>query len=606
MNRQAPPDAAGPNVGERALGERAGEPAPDAPRYDARRILPWLWRGYLRRHLGALLVAAAFMVAEGATLGLLSLMVEPMFDRIFVAGDTGAIAWVGGGILGLFALRAASSVIQRVLMTRVAQRSVTDMQSDLVAHLMRLGAGFHARMPPGALMERVQGDTLAVLTVWRTLIQGAARDAVALVSLMAVAFVMDPLWTMVALVGVPALVLPTVALQRYVRRKTLALRERAAERSTRLSEIFHGIAPITLGGMEAYQHARFRRLVDGIVRAEVRMSAGRATLPALIDVMTGVGFLAVLLVGGREVASGDKSLGQFMAFFTAMALAFQPLRKLGALAGLWQTAAASLERLMRLFDARPAVSAPARPVPVPEGAPEVRFEDVAFAYAELPVLRGVSFTAEAGRTTALVGPSGAGKSTALDLVARLHDPQGGRITWDGVPLTAFDPAALRATISTVAQDAMLFDETLRENVTLGRDAPEDALRRALGAANAAGFVDALPRGLDTPAGVRGSALSGGQRQRVAIARALLRDTPVLLLDEPTSALDARSEALVQEALGRLTRDRTTLVIAHRLETVRAAHRIVVLDAGRVVDQGTHEELAARGGLYAGLLELQGR
>ena len=546
------------------------------------------------------------MVAEGGALGVLAWMVEPMFDRIFVGGETGAIAWVGGAIMGLFVLRAISSVIQRVLMTRVAQVSVTDMQSDLVAHLMGLGGAFHQRMPPGALMERVQGDTQAVLTVWRTLIQGVARDAVALVSLMAVAFVMAPLWTAVALVGVPLLVLPTVLLQRYVRRKTLALRETAAMRSVRLSEIFHGIAPITLGGMEAYQQARFRRLVDGIVRAEVRMSAGRASLPALIDLVTGVGFFAVLLVGGREVASGEKSLGEFMAFFTAMALAFQPLRKLGATAGLWQTAAASLERLMRLFDERPAITAPARPVPVPATAPEIRFEDVSFAYGDLPVLRHASFAARAGRTTALVGPSGAGKSTALNLVTRLMDPTGGRITWDGASLDAFDPAALRARVSVVSQDAMLFDETLRENVTLGRDVPEEALRRALNAAHVAEFADALPLGLDAQAGVRGSALSGGQRQRVAIARALLRDTPVLLLDEPTSALDARSETLVADALARLSQGRTTIVIAHRLKTIRSAHRIVVLDAGTVVDEGTHDELAARSGLYAQLLALQMR
>jgi ABC-type multidrug transport system fused ATPase/permease subunit len=589
MNRQAPPD-------------RPAAAAPAEPRYDARRILPWLWRGYLRRHTPLLLVATVFMVLEGAALGLLSYMVQPMFDRIFVAGDTGAIPLVGGAIMGLFLLRACSSIVQRVLMTRVAQRSVAAMQSDLVAHLMGLGAAFHGAMPPGALMERVQGDTAAVLKVWRTLIQGAARDAVSLVSLVAVAAAIDPWWTLTALVGVPALVLPAAVLQRYVRRKTLSVRERAAERSTRLSEIFHGIVPVTLGGMEAYQHARFTRLVDRIVRAEVRMSAGQASLPALIDVVTGVGFLAVLLVGGREVASGEKSLGEFMAFFTAMALAFQPLRKLGGLAGIWQTAAASLERLMRLFDAEPAIRPPARPRPVPEGAPEIRFEGVSFAHGDLPVLHGVSLTAEAGRTTALVGPSGAGKSTVLDLVARLHDPVSGRVTWGGVPLTAFDPAALRARLSVVAQDAALFDETIRENVTLGRPVTEEALRHAVEAAGVAEFADALPTGLETRAGVRGSALSGGQRQRVAIARALLRDTPALLLDEPTSALDARSEARVSDALGRLTAGRTTIVVAHRLQTVRAAHRIVVLEDGRVADQGTHAELAARGGLYRGLLE----
>ena len=381
MNRTAPADV--PTAPE-AQDARTH----DARAYDARRILGWLWRGYLRQHMGALVLASAFMVAEGATLGALSWMIEPMFDRIFVAGQTSAIAWVGGAILGLFGLRAVSSVIQRVLMTRVAQTSVTAMQSDLVAHLMRLGGAFHLAMPPGALMERVQGDTLAVLTVWSTLIQGAARDAVALVSLMVVAAAIDPVWTLVALVGVPLLVLPTMVLQRYVRRKTAALRETAARRSVRLSEIFHGIAPITLNGMEAYQHRRFRRLVDGIVRAEVRMSAGRAALPALIDVTTGLGFLAVLVVGGREVASGEKSLGEFMAFFTAMALAFQPLRKLGATAGLWQTAAASLERLMRLFDARPAITAPARPLPVPRRAPEIRFEGVSLAYGEAPGAAG--------------------------------------------------------------------------------------------------------------------------------------------------------------------------------------------------------------------------
>ena len=598
MNRQAPSDAP------------ADPQAPSRPRaarsYDTRTILAWLWRGYLRRHLATLIVATLFMLAEGAALGVLAWMIEPMFDRIFVGGQTSAIGWVGGAILGLFVLRAISSVVQRVLMTRVAQLSVTAMQSDLVAHLMGLGGAFHQAMPPGALMERVQGDTLAVLNVWRTLIQSVARDAVALLSLMVVAFAMAPIWTLVALVGVPLLVLPAAILQRYVRRKTLALRETAAQRSVRLSEIFHGIVPIMLGGMESYQHARFRHLVDGIVRAEVRMAAGRATLPALIDLTTGVGFFAVLVVGGREVASGEKSLGEFMAFFTAMALAFQPLRKLGATAGLWQTAAASLERLMRLFDERPAITAPARPAPVPARAPEIRFEGVSFAYAGPPVLRDVSFTAEAGRTTALVGPSGAGKSTVLHLVTRLADPVAGRIIWDGVPLPAFDPAALRAAISVVAQDATLFDETIRENVTLGRDAPPEALRRAVEASHVAEFADALPAGLETRAGVSGTALSGGQRQRVAIARAVLRDTPVLLLDEATSALDARSEAFVQDALSGLARGRTTIVIAHRLDTIRAADRILVLDAGRVVDGGTHEELAARGGLYADLLALQAR
>ena len=551
-------------------------------------------------------LAFVIMMIEGSTLGLLSWLLKPLFDTVFAPGGEGSLIVVGLAILGLFVIRAVTSVASRTLLTQVAQRSSTAMQADLVRHILTLDAGFFQKNPPGALIERVQGDTLAVQGVWTNIITGVGRDLIALTGLFIVAISIDPIWTLAALVGAPLLILPVLVIQRYIRRKTHALREQAGERATRLDEIFHGITAIKLNALETYQASRFERIVSRIVRAEVRMAAGRSTIPALIDIITGIGFFAVLMLGGGQIASGERTVGDFMAFFSAMALTFQPMRRLGDLAGFWQVAAASLERLFRLFDTLPAP----RPAPTAHLAdrtpPEIRLEGVDFGYEGTPVLRGLSFTAPAGQVTALVGPSGAGKTTVFSLLTALARPDAGRVLIGGQDAEALPLDELRSLFAVVTQDAALFDESLRDNVALGRDLPEERVAQALCDAHLADVVAGMPQGLNTPAGPRGSGLSGGQRQRVAIARALLRDAPVLLLDEATSALDAASEVAVTEALARHGRQRTTLVIAHRLATIRSADRIVVMDGGRVVDQGTHEELLARGGLYADLHRLQFR
>lgn len=575
-------------------------------RYSSRALIVRLWRGYLSRHIPMMAVAMALMVVEGSTLGFLSYMLKPLFDQVFVGNQTEAVGWVGGIILALFIVRAISLMISRTLLTRIAMQSSTEMQVDLVRHLLTLDNRFFQQNPPGSLIERVQGDTVAVQAVWRTVVTGASRDLVSLGSLLVVAILVDPVWTLVALVGVPLLILPVAVVQRYIRRKTAAMREEAASRATRLDEIFHGITAVKLNGMEDYQAGRFQRIVNQIVRAEIKITASSTSVPAMIDIVSGLGFFLVVLVGARDIASGDRTVGEFMAFFTAMALCFQPLRRLGMITGAWQTAAASLERLYRLFDTVAQITAPARPRPAPAGgAPEITLEDVQFSYGDLEVLRGVSFRALAGKTTALVGPSGAGKSTIFNLLTRLEDPRSGHLRIGGTDVADMDFTALRGMFSVVTQDAALFDETLRENILLGRGDIEDArLARILDAAHVAPFVRAMPQGLETPAGPRGSGLSGGQRQRIAIARALVRDTPILLLDEATSALDTQSERMVQDALERLSQGRTTLVIAHRLSTVRNADNIIVLDHGRVAAQGTHESLLAEDGLYAQLCRLQ--
>lgn len=573
--------------------------------YSSRKLIVRLWHGYLKAHTSTVAVAALFMIIEGSTLGILSYMLAPLFDRVFVGGEREAIWWVGGGIFGIFVLRAVTLMISKALLTRVAQLTSTAMQVDMLRHLLTLDLAFYQKNPPGALMERVQGDTVAVQGVWQAIITGAGRDAVSLVGLLVVALLISPVWTAAALVGVPLLFLPVLLAQRYIRRKTMQMRVESGLRSTRLDEVFHGIMPIKLNRMEEYQLSRFERIVDRIVTMQIKKALGNSAIPAMIDIVSGLGFLAVLLIGANDITSGQRTVGEFMSFFTAMALAFQPLRRLGNIAGYWQTAAASLERIYRLLDTEPAIQPPRRNIRPAIIPPEIRLENVHLAYGDLPVLHGVSFTAEPGRTTALVGPSGAGKSTVFNLLTRLVEPREGRITLDGVDVSDIDTDALRMMISVVTQDAALFDETIRENVLLGRtDVAEEQLNQALEAAHVLPFTQGLPLGLDTPAGPRGSGLSGGQRQRIAIARALLRDAPVLLLDEATSALDAKSELLVQEALERLSQGRTTLVIAHRLATVRAVDRIVVMDGGKVVETGTHDELLARGGLYTQLCRLQ--
>ena len=554
------------------------------------------------------MLCAAFglMVIEGAALGGLSYLLKPLFDVVFTPGGQSALFSVGLGILALFVVRGICVVASRTVIASVSQAVSAAMQTNLLRHVLTLDGAFFQSHSPGVLIERVQGDTLAVQGIWTSLITGVARDGLGLILLMAVAISVDPWWTLYALIGAPLLILPASLVQRYVRRKANHLRDQAGQRATRLDEIFHGIQAVKLNRMEDYQTGRFAHVLKTITRAEVKSVMGRNLMPGMIDVVTGIGFFAVLVMAGDEISSGARSIGDFMSFFTAMALTFQPLRRLGEMSGTWQIAAASLERIYALFDTRPARRRPALSTNLPEpGAMDIVFDAVCFAHGDQPVLRGLSFTAKASQTTALVGASGAGKSTVFHLLTGLLDPDAGQITIGGVQTSAMALADQRRMFATVTQDAALFDETLRENITLGRDgvAP-DALQNALTAAHVTDFLPALSQGLDTPVGPRGSGLSGGQRQRVAIARALVQNAAILLLDEATSALDAQSEAAVAQALAAGGSGRTTLVIAHRLATVRGADKIIVLDRGCVAEMGTHDDLLAQGGLYAGLYALQ--
>jgi len=572
-----------------------------------RMLAAWLWRGYVRQFLPLLLLAIVLMAVDGAMMGAFSLLIQPMFDDVLVQGQAESLVWVALAVAGVFLIRALTALTHKPLMTYLSESVIARMQERLLSHLMRLDQAFFHRHPPGALIDRVRGDSQGLGVIFTEILPALARDLISVLALLGVALWIDWRWTLIAVIGTPLLVLPILALQKVVRRVGTRAREASAEASNRLDEIFHGVYTIQRNGLEIREGGRFRTSVDRFIAASVRTRIGQSGMNALADIVAALGFSLVLIYGGGQIIAGTRTVGEFMSFFTAFALLFEPLRRLSGLTGTWQAVLASLERVHALLQIKATITQPAAPlVPLPgPGQTEIRFDGVQFAYERDPVLQSFSFTAHDGQTTALVGPSGAGKSTVFTLLTRLADPQSGSITIGGQDIRRMDLAGLRGLFSVVAQDSALFDETLRDNILLGADGVSEArLRSALEAAHVDEFLAQLPMGLETRVGPRGSALSGGQRQRVAIARALLRDAPILLLDEATSALDARSEALVQAALDRLSTGRTTLVIAHRLSTVRRADKIVVMDKGRLVEEGNHATLLARGGVYAHLHGLQ--
>ena len=575
---------------------------------EAKVLLGRLWHDYVKQHTKILIVAVIMMMLEGSVLGGLSYLVAPMFDQVLIAKDRDAMFWIGALVFGLFFMRAVTGFIQRILVVRVGLKVVTDLQKDLLGHLLSLDTSFFQHHSPGMLIERVRGDSQSLQSIAATALMTVGRDTVSLITLLGVALYYDWKLTLVAFIGVPLLVWPMMKTQRWIRSNTRVSRQASAQISNRLDEIFHGVHAIKVNRLEEHERSRFTGTIDEFLRLRIRSELGQSALPALIDILAAGGFLAVLVYGGSQIIDGNKSPGEFLSFFAAVGFVFDPLRRLSSISGRVQSALASLERLYGLFDARPDI---ADPVPAQAMAAPIdttiALRDVHFRYDDSPVLRGLSFTAEAGQTTALVGHSGAGKSTVFHLLTRLIDPQSGEVTVGGIPVSAIRLTDLRNFYSVVNQDAALFDETIRYNFRLGKlNATEAEIEAAAEQAFVTDFAKDQPDGLDTRVGPRGGSLSGGQRQRIVIGRAMLRDAPILLLDEPTSALDASAEATIQRALTRLSANRTTLVIAHRLATIRDADKIVVMDKGAVVDEGKHDDLLSRGGLYADLYNLQFR
>jgi len=565
-----------------------------------------LVRAFMRPHAKRLALAAVLMGVAAASTASRAWLMQPVLDRIFVARD-GSLLWLlAGGALALAVVKGLCDYGCAVLMTRVGQRIIADVQKALFARLMRADLAYFHANPTGTLISRFTSDAVLLRSAAANVLGGMGRDAVTVVFLVAVMFYQDWLLALVSFFVFPLAIHPIIGIGRRIRRVSANTQAEIGQLTTLLNQTFQGARHVKAYGMEGYEERRASGLFERLFALVDRAGRTRSRASPMMETLGGAAIAVVILYGGHQVISGARTPGALFSFITALLLAYQPLKSLANLNASLQEGLAAAERVFEVLDVEPTIRdmPGARPLHVSGG--EIRFEEVCFGYTPgAMALDGVSLTVPAGRMVALVGPSGAGKSTILNLIPRFFDVDEGSIRIDGQDVRSVTLASLRGAIALVAQEVSLFDDTVHANIAYGRfGASSTEIEAAARAAGVDEFIRQLPQGYDTLVGEHGVRLSGGQRQRVAIARAMLKDSPILLLDEATSALDSESERQVQAALRALMRGRTTLVIAHRLSTVQGADLICVVDRGRVVEIGRHAELLAREGLYARLHAMQ--
>ena len=573
---------------------------------DKKPLFKWFWTLYVREHFALLFIALIFMSIEGSMLGLLSYSIKFLFDNVLVSKDTSSILIVAVVIFSIFSIRAIAGFVHRLLTVNVCQKIIKVIQDRMVAHLLNMDVGFHQKNSPGILMDRVRADSKALSESVGEAFMTVGRDGFSLISLLAVVFFIDWKWSLIAFLGIPFLVLPILLLQGLVRSRAGENRDYESKANVRLDEIFHGITDIKLNRAEGRERNKFFDILQLTHKVRLRLEAGMAGIPAMIDVIAAIGFLAVMVFGAIDITSGSKTIGEFMSFFTAMALIFEPLRRLSNVSGNIQVAMASLERVFKIFEEKSSIVFPTlSSVEKKFDKIGIEFDSVHFSYEDKKVLENITFGIEEGTSNAIVGYSGSGKTTLFNLITRLIDPSSGLIKLNGINIKDFCLNDLRSLISVVRQDGMVFDETILENIRFGKPTASDGeIREAAKMAYVDEFTNELKDGLNTVVGPRGSTLSGGQRQRISIARAFLRASPLLLLDEPTSALDSKSEELIQKSLSNLAKHSTTITIAHRLSTIVDSDKVLVLDNGKIVGQGKHSKLLLENSLYSNLFKSQ--
>ena len=571
------------------------------------------WRTYRRLlsyalpYRWLLLAAGGGMLVEAGAAAAFTSLMKPMVDQTFVAHNP-AVRWtLPLAIVGLFVLRGLATWITDVGMARAGRSVVRDLRTIVLSKYLRLPNARFDREPVAALVSRLNYDTEQVTQATSEAIKVVVTDTMTIVALLAVMLYQSVLVTMAMLVVAPLIAGISGYVGARYRRINRGIQTGVASMAQAAEEVLSAQQEVKIYGAQAFESARYRGLAERNLRLNLKVEATRASASSIVQMLAAVALAVILVVAGREASLGRMSAGSFVALMMAMMALIPSLKRITNIQSAVQRGIAAAERLFAVIDEPDEPDAGTLPLARARG--DLVFEDVSMRYdgQSTPALDRVSFRASPGTVTAIVGRSGSGKSTLIRLLPRFYEPTGGRLLLDGRPLAEYRLADLRRQIALVGQQVMLFDDSVAANIAYGQaDADPGALARVADAANASEFIARLPQGLDTPIGENGTLLSGGQRQRVAIARAMLKDAPILVLDEATAALDNESERLVQDALNHLIPDRTTLVIAHRLSTIEHADQVLVLDHGRLVEQGTHAELLARDGLYAHLHRMQFR
>jgi len=560
---------------------------------------------YLRPYIPRLVIAGLCMVGVACLTASLAFLVKPALDGIFLEKNRTMLLLIPLSVALVYIFKGVFDFGQYYLMAYIGQSVIKDIREQMFFKLEEMSVAFFVRHSTGELLSKMNNDVALVQGAMTSAITGIVRDAITVIALVFVVFYRDFWLALIAMIVFPLAIYPLLnfgkRLKRYSRRMLISLEDI----TERLNETISGIRIVKAFGMEDYERARFREVNQQLFNSFMRRFKVRALSNPVMETLGGFGVCAIVFYGGLQVINGTSTQGTFFSFMTALFMLYEPIKRINDVNITIQEGVSAGERIFDLLDVSPDVIDRPDAQPLESVQGEILFDRVTFAYDDEPILNDVTLRIKVGEAVAIVGESGVGKSTLLDLLPRFYDVTSGRVLIDGKDVRDVTQRSLRDKIGIVTQQTILFDDTVRNNIAYGRpNLPLEKVVEAARAAHAHDFIMALPQGYDSPIGENGIKLSGGERQRVAIARALLKDPPILILDEATSNLDSDSEKAVQEALEELMKGRTTLVVAHRLSTIRNVDRVYVLVGGQVAEEGSHDELLARNGEFARIYNLQ--